>query len=186
MLLLDEPASGLTGSEIDEIDVIVRAASIEHGIAVVIVEHRLELLALVASRVIVLDVGRVIAEGPPETVFDEPVVRAAYFEPGRRPPPVTPLLQIKGLSAGYEPLRVLHDLDLDIERGERGARRAQRARQVDPAPGHRGPDGLAGRLHQARRHRDQGPPHLRGRPPHAVHRQARRLPGAAGRPSSRA
>ena len=82
VLLLDEPASGLTGSEIDEIDVIVRAASIEHGIAVVIVEHRLELLALVASRVIVLDVGRVIAEGPPETVFDEPVVRAAYFETG--------------------------------------------------------------------------------------------------------
>jgi ABC-type branched-subunit amino acid transport system ATPase component len=82
VLLLDEPASGLTGSEIDEIDVIVRAASIEHGISVVIVEHRLELLALVASRVIVLDVGRVIAEGPPETVFDEPVVRAAYFEIG--------------------------------------------------------------------------------------------------------
>ena len=47
-----------------------------------IVEHRLELLALVASRVIVLDVGKVIAEGPPETVFDEPVVRAAYFETG--------------------------------------------------------------------------------------------------------
>ena len=48
----------LTGAEIDEIDVIVRAASIEHGISVVMVEHRLELLALVASRVIVLDVGR--------------------------------------------------------------------------------------------------------------------------------
>jgi branched-chain amino acid transport system ATP-binding protein len=80
VLLLDEPASGLTGAEIDEIDVIVRAASQEHGIAIVIVEHRLELLALVASRVIVLDVGRIIAEGPPETVFDQPAVRAAYFE----------------------------------------------------------------------------------------------------------
>ena len=32
---------------------------------------------------------------------------------------MTPLLQIRGLSAGYGPLRVLHDLDLDIERGER-------------------------------------------------------------------
>jgi ABC-type branched-subunit amino acid transport system ATPase component len=80
VLLLDEPASGLTGAEIDEIDVIVRAASQEHGIAIVIVEHRLELLALVASRVIVLDIGKIIAEGPPETVFDEPAVRAAYFE----------------------------------------------------------------------------------------------------------
>ncbi len=80
VLLLDEPASGLTGAEIDEIDVIVRAASQEHGIAVIIVEHRLELLALVASRVIVLDLGKIIAEGPPETVFDEPQVQAAYFE----------------------------------------------------------------------------------------------------------
>jgi ABC-type branched-subunit amino acid transport system ATPase component len=80
VLLLDEPASGLTGAEIDEIDIIVRAASQEHGVAIVIVEHRLELLALVASRVVVLDVGKVIAEGPPETVFDEPKVRAAYFE----------------------------------------------------------------------------------------------------------
>ena len=80
VLLLDEPASGLTGAEIDEIDVIVRAASQEHGTAIVIVEHRLELLALVASRVIVLDLGKIIAEGPPETVFDEPSVRAAYFE----------------------------------------------------------------------------------------------------------
>jgi branched-chain amino acid transport system ATP-binding protein len=82
VLLLDEPASGLTGSEIDEIDIIVRAASIEHGTAIVIVEHRLELLALVASQVIVLDIGKIIAAGPPETVFDEPVVRAAYFETG--------------------------------------------------------------------------------------------------------
>ena len=80
VLLLDEPASGLIAAEIDEIDVIVRAVSQEHGIAVIIVEHRLELLALVASRVIVLDLGRIIAEGPPETVFDQPEVRAAYFE----------------------------------------------------------------------------------------------------------
>ena len=64
VMLMDEPASGLTGAEIDEIDIIVRAASQEHGVAIVIVEHRLELLALVASRVIVLDVGKVIARGP--------------------------------------------------------------------------------------------------------------------------
>lgn len=80
VLLLDEPASGLTGAEIDEIDVIVRAAAQEHGTSIVIVEHRLELLALVAARVIVLDLGKIIAEGPPETVFDLPEVRAAYFD----------------------------------------------------------------------------------------------------------
>jgi len=80
IVLLDEPASGLTGSEIDEIDLIVRNLSQEYGIAVLLIEHRLELLAMVASRVLVLDVGQVIAEGPPEKVFLEPQVRQAYFD----------------------------------------------------------------------------------------------------------
>jgi branched-chain amino acid transport system ATP-binding protein len=80
IVLLDEPASGLTGSEIDEIDLIVRKLSQEYGVAVLLIEHRLELLSLVASRVLVLDVGTIIAEGPPESVFLEPQVRAAYFD----------------------------------------------------------------------------------------------------------
>jgi branched-chain amino acid transport system ATP-binding protein len=80
IVLLDEPASGLTGSEIDEIDLIVRKLSQEYGISVLLIEHRLELLAMVAARVLVLDVGRIIAEGPPERVFLEPEVRAAYFD----------------------------------------------------------------------------------------------------------
>lgn len=80
VVLLDEPASGLTGSEIDEIDLVVRKLSQEHGVAVLLIEHRLELLAMVASRVLVMDVGRIIAEGPPETVFLDERVRAAYFD----------------------------------------------------------------------------------------------------------
>jgi ABC-type branched-subunit amino acid transport system ATPase component len=80
VLLLDEPASGLTGSEIDEIEFFIRTVSQQHDVAVLLVEHRLELLTAVASRVLVLDVGRIIAEAAPETVFDDPVVRAAYFE----------------------------------------------------------------------------------------------------------
>ncbi len=80
IVLLDEPASGLTGSEIDEIDLIVRKLSQEYGVAVLLIEHRLELLAMVAARVLVLDVGCIIAEGPPERVFLQPAVRAAYFD----------------------------------------------------------------------------------------------------------
>ncbi|MFM7147675.1 MAG: hypothetical protein ACKOW5_15250, partial [Actinomycetales bacterium] len=52
----------------------------EYGVAVLLIEHRLELLAMVASRVLVLDVGKVIAAGHPERVFLEPEVRAAYFD----------------------------------------------------------------------------------------------------------
>jgi ABC-type branched-subunit amino acid transport system ATPase component len=80
IVLLDEPASGLTGSEIDEIDLVVRKLAQEFGISVLLIEHRLELLAMVASRVLVLDVGSIIAEGPPETVFTLPAVRQAYFD----------------------------------------------------------------------------------------------------------
>ena len=45
-----------------------------------LVEHRLELLAAIADRVVVLDLGHLIAEGRPDTVFEDPRVRAAYFE----------------------------------------------------------------------------------------------------------
>ena len=47
---------------------------------VLLMEHRLELLAALAHRVVVLDAGELIAEGDPERVFDDPRVRAAYFE----------------------------------------------------------------------------------------------------------
>jgi ABC-type branched-subunit amino acid transport system ATPase component len=52
----------------------------ETGVAVIVVEHRLELLRAVAESVLVMDAGKVIAEGPPATVFDDPAVRAAYFD----------------------------------------------------------------------------------------------------------
>jgi branched-chain amino acid transport system ATP-binding protein len=80
VLMLDEPCSGLLREEIDEIDEIIRGIRDRTGAAVIVVEHRLELLTAVADRVAVLDEGRKIAEGPPGEVFDDPAVRAAYFE----------------------------------------------------------------------------------------------------------
>ena len=79
VLLLDEPCSGLLGDEIDELESIIRRARDQTGVAAVMIEHRLELLMTIASRVIVLDQGKVIAEGEAERVFAEPAVRAAYF-----------------------------------------------------------------------------------------------------------
>ena len=80
VVLMDEPAAGLINSEIDELDAIIRYLAREMHIAVMLVEHRLELLAAIADRVVVLDLGHLIAEGRAETVFDDPKVRAAYFE----------------------------------------------------------------------------------------------------------
>jgi len=80
VLLMDEPCSGLLADEIDEIDAVIRRVVEERGCAVVVVEHRLELLFAIAKRVVVLDAGSVIAEGPANEVFDLPIVRKAYFE----------------------------------------------------------------------------------------------------------
>lgn len=59
LLLLDEPAAGLINSEIDEIDSLLRILSKEMNVAIVIVEHRIELLGTIADRVIVMDAGEV-------------------------------------------------------------------------------------------------------------------------------
>ena len=80
VLLMDEPAAGLINSEIDEIDQILRMLSKEMNIAVVIVEHRIELLESIADRVVVMDAGEVIAHGELQEVINSPEVHAAYFE----------------------------------------------------------------------------------------------------------
>jgi ABC-type branched-subunit amino acid transport system ATPase component len=80
VLLLDEPASGLINSEIDELDLIIRRLVDEYHIAAILIEHRLELLSAIADRAVVLDMGEVIAIGTPREVFENPRVLAAYFE----------------------------------------------------------------------------------------------------------
>ena len=80
VLLMDEPASGLINAEIDELDLIIRRLVDEYAIGVVLIEHRLELLSAVADACVVLDLGKVIATGAPRDVFDDPRVKAAYFE----------------------------------------------------------------------------------------------------------
>ena len=80
VILMDEPASGLINAEIDELDLIIRRLVDEYGIGLVLIEHRLELLSAVADACVVLDLGEVIATGTPRDVFENPRVRAAYFE----------------------------------------------------------------------------------------------------------
>lgn len=90
VVLMDEPAAGLINSEIDEIDNLIRYFARELQMALIVVEHRLELLSAIADEVVVLDLGRLIARGSPETVFEDSAVRAAYFgaDPARAPVPV--------------------------------------------------------------------------------------------------
>ena len=80
LLLMDEPAAGLINSEIDELDEIMRVLAKELDIAIIIVEHRMELLETVADRIMVMDAGETIAEGRLEDALANPRVRAAYFD----------------------------------------------------------------------------------------------------------
>jgi len=75
--LLDEPASGLTSTEIKELADLLR--SLRAQMSVALVEHRLDLIMSVCERVHVLDFGRLIASGPPERVQKDKAVTDAYL-----------------------------------------------------------------------------------------------------------
>jgi len=78
VLLLDEPAAGLDLDEVTVLEAMVRAAR-ESGVAVLLVEHDVGFVTRLADHVTVLDRGRVIANGDPQTVRHDPAVKAAYF-----------------------------------------------------------------------------------------------------------
>jgi len=77
LLLLDEPASGLSESELPEIgDLIQKIAA---DASVVVIEHRMDLMMSVCDTITVLDFGKVIAGGTPREVQAAPAVTAAYL-----------------------------------------------------------------------------------------------------------
>lgn len=79
MLLLDEVAAGLVPQEVDEISSVIRFIHQKMGIAVVLIEHVMEMVTKLCGRVIVLDYGRKIAEGDPGSVLASPDVIKAYL-----------------------------------------------------------------------------------------------------------
>ncbi|MFI8519687.1 ABC transporter ATP-binding protein [Streptomyces sp. NPDC085481] len=79
LLLLDEPASGMSAEERDRLAAVVRHLAEEEGCAVLLVEHHVSFVMELCARVVVLDLGRVLAEGPAAQVRADPRVRAAYL-----------------------------------------------------------------------------------------------------------
>ena len=78
-ILLDEPFAGVNPVLITEISTRIGELNAAHGIAFVIIEHHLEALKALARRLYVMDQGRVIAEGEPTEVLDDPRVHEAYM-----------------------------------------------------------------------------------------------------------
>jgi branched-chain amino acid transport system ATP-binding protein len=77
ILLLDEPASGLSAAEMDDLGELIRG--LRGRMAVMLVEHHMDLVMAVCDRICVLDFGKVIATGTPDEVRADERVLAAYL-----------------------------------------------------------------------------------------------------------
>jgi branched-chain amino acid transport system ATP-binding protein len=78
LLLLDEPMGGLNATEVDvALDLAERIRA--SGVTIVLVEHVMKAIMRISDRVVVINQGEKIAEGPPARVVAEPAVLAAYF-----------------------------------------------------------------------------------------------------------
>ncbi|MDT4936331.1 MAG: hypothetical protein QOG80_2 [Pseudonocardiales bacterium] len=79
VLLLDEPAAGLDDHEITELAALIRHLADAWGVAVLLVEHKVDMIMSISDRVTVLDAGQVLASGSPDEVSRDPLVIDAYL-----------------------------------------------------------------------------------------------------------
>ena len=123
VLLLDEPAAGLSREDKERLSRLLRRIA-DGGVAVVLVEHDMAVVMGISDRVVVLDAGVRIAAGTPGEVQTDPAVKKAYLGERRREltagrsTPGEALLEIGRLSAGYGAEPVLKDIDLRVRERE--------------------------------------------------------------------
>jgi branched-chain amino acid transport system ATP-binding protein len=127
LLFLDEPTAGMGSGERERVLQEIRKLAAGGGLTILLVEHDMDVVFGLASRIVVLHQGKVLAQGTPAEIRDDPRVREIYLgkaapAPSIAAPPVVaagmPLLEVKRLDAGYGLAHVLHDVSFDIPAGE--------------------------------------------------------------------
>ena len=78
MLLLDEPVSGMNASETHTFVQLIRSIR-DSGVTILLVEHDMPMVMEVSDRIVVLNYGRIIAEGAPDVIRNDPAVIEAYL-----------------------------------------------------------------------------------------------------------
>ena len=125
LLLLDEPTAGMGAGERERMLAQIRALAALRSLTIVLVEHDMEVVFGLATRIVVLHQGKVLADGSPQQIRGDARVREIYLGEaniGAVPSPAVeagpPLLRVEHLDAGYGLAHVLHDVSFTVARGE--------------------------------------------------------------------
>jgi energy-coupling factor transport system ATP-binding protein len=135
ILILDEPTASLDVPSTRRVLKTLKTLRDEHGVTILVVEHRLADVARLANRLLLMDKGRIVAEGFPEQILYDQILRNKLGlrrltdEPqeawetlieadGQDPNGKEPLLTIEGVSAGYDRKKVVQGANLSLYPGD--------------------------------------------------------------------